>query len=234
MSRNKLERFHANSLAYNVMEPGKPRFDQMKGQWHAHFGNQNPIVLELACGRGEYSLALAAKHPHLNIVGVDIKGARIWKGSQAAIQQGLANVAFLRTKIQNIEDFFAPGEVAEIWLIHPDPRPKEVDIRRRLTNPRFLNHYRRLGGPGVQVRLKTDSAGLFAYTMEVLAGQAISDLQYTEDLYQSPLLADHLDVHGQPIRTKYEEMFMAKGCRIHYVKFRLQTPPGLIGAEAAD
>jgi tRNA (guanine-N7-)-methyltransferase len=223
MSRNKLARFRENQLAPNVFEAGKSNYENMKGQWHAaFFRNQNPIVLELACGRGEYSVALAAKYPHLNFVGVDIKGARLWKGSQQALAQGLANVAFLRTQIQQIEDFFAKGEVSEIWLIHPDPRPKEADARRRLTCPRFLDHYRNISVDQVLVRLKTDSAGLFRYTLdEVLPTEPIANLVYTEDLYHSPLLADHLDQHGQPIKTKYEDMFMAQGCTIHYAKFRL-------------
>ncbi len=223
MSRNKLERFRENQLAPNVFEAGKANYENMKGQWHrTYFQNDRPIVLELACGRGEYSVALAAKHPELNFVGVDIKGARLWKGSQIALREGLANVAFLRAQIQQIETFFAKGEVSEIWLIHPDPRDKDADARRRLTFPRFLAHYRNISVDNVLIRLKTDSASLFAYTMEeVLPNEPISELVYTDNLYQSPLVTDHLDKNGQPVKTKYEEMFMAKGCTIHYAKFRL-------------
>jgi tRNA (guanine-N7-)-methyltransferase len=222
MGRRKLERFAANQVAHNVFEHGKPSYETIRGNWHkTYFHNNHPISLELACGRGEYTVALAEKFPEQNFIGVDIKGARLWKGSQLCLQKGLHNAAFLRTQIQNIETFFAAGEVSEIWLIHPDPRPKDGDERRRLTNPRFLQHYRNIGKPGMWLRLRTDSDRLFHYTMEVLQSEKITDLSYTEDLYHSPLLEEHMDINGEPIRTKYEEMFVAKGHKIHYLKCRL-------------
>ncbi|MCS6969209.1 MAG: tRNA (guanosine(46)-N7)-methyltransferase TrmB [Cytophagales bacterium] len=222
MGKSKLQRFADNRLAPNVIEPGKPLYQTIRGNWHvSYFHNFNPIVLELACGRGEYTVAFAEKYPDKNFIGVDIKGARIWKGSQICLRKGLQNAAFLRIQIQQIENFFASGEVSEIWLIHPDPRPKEGDQRRRLTHPRFLNHYRNIGKPGMWFHLRTDNAGLFHYTLEMLQNEPITDLAYTNNLYESPLLADHLDITGQPIRTKYEELFTLQGHTIHYLRCRL-------------
>ena len=201
----------------HVLEPGKPLYDQIKGQWREQlFGNSNDLVLELACGRGEYSTGLAPHFPDRNFVGVDIKGDRLWYGSNVALRENLTNVAFLRTQIQHLENFFAPGEVSEIWIIHPDPQLKESDAKHRLTHPRFLDIYRKVCPPGTWVHLKTDSRPLFDFTLEVLAGQRIADLAYTFDLYESPMLAEH---YG--ISTRYERKFNELGHSINYLKFRL-------------
>lgn len=216
MGRKKLERFAQNTANYNVIEEGKEFYRNCKGKWQAeHFKNNHPIVLELACGRGEYSVGMAEIFPEKNFIGVDIKGARIWKGSTTAIAKNLQNVAFLRTYIQNLEDFFAPKEVSEIWIIHPDPRPKESDARRRLTHPRFLEMYRNLLQKDGYVHLKTDNTGLFEYSLEVLKNYPIQNLVYTYDLYQSEWASEHFG-----IRTKYEITFEEKGEKIKYLKFQ--------------
>jgi tRNA (guanine-N7-)-methyltransferase len=216
MGRKKLERFAQNNANQNVIQEGKDFFRNCKGKWHSeYFQNNNPIVLELACGRGEYSVGLAEIFPEKNFIGVDIKGARLWKGSTLAIEKGLRNVAFLRTYIQNLEDFFAEKEVSEIWLIHPDPRPKEADARRRLTHPRFLEMYKKLLQKDSFVHLKTDNTGLFEYTLEVLKDFSIKNLVYTYDLNSSELASEHFG-----IKTKYEMAFEEKGEKIKYLKFQ--------------
>jgi tRNA (guanine-N7-)-methyltransferase len=216
MGRTKLLRFAQNDAAHNVVQEPKPIYKEIKGHWHEkQFGNNLPITLEVGCGRGEYTTGLARIFPERNFVGVDLKGARIWKGSQVAIEENLLNVAFLRTHIQNLEDFFAPKELAEIWITFPDPRPKGSDDHRRLTHPRFLEMYRNLLIDGGWVNFKTDNEPLFDYTLEVLAEQSIANLAYTKDLYNSELNALH---YG--ITTTYEKMFHAKGFKINYLKFQ--------------
>lgn len=221
--KNKTFRFKVVAERANVLEPGKDLFLQIKGCWNQrYFPSPQPITVELACGRGEYSVALAARFPQRNYVGVDIKGDRIWKGSTLAVEQGLTNIGFLRTNILTIESFFAPQEVDEIWLTFPDPRPRKRDIKRRLTSPRFLEMYKRILRPGGVFRLKTDNTGLFAYTLETLRERSdILDLVSTDDIYQSPLREECYD-----IKTRYEEMFAAKGERIKYLRFRFATEPG--------
>ena len=217
--RSKLKKFAANEEARNVIQPGKELFETISGQWReVMFQNDNDIVLELACGRGEYTVGLAEVDPQRNFIGVDIKGDRIHKGSQHAIENGLDNVAFLRTHILHLEKFFGDNEVNQIWIVFPDPRPKDKDERRRLTHPRFIDMYRRILAPGGEIRLKTDNTGFYEYTREVI--NAVEDLELieeTNDLYESPLLAEH---HG--ITTKYEGIWTAKGERIKYVKFRFR------------
>jgi len=216
VGRKKLERFAQNTANYNVVEDGKEFYKNSKGKWHSvYFKNSNPIVLELACGRGEYSVGMAEVFANKNFIGVDIKGARIWKGSTVAIEKGLHNVAFLRAYIQNLEEFFEEKEVAEIWIIHPDPRPKEADARRRLTHPRFLEIYKRLLQKDAYLHFKTDNTALFDYTLELLQDIHVKNLVYTYDLNHSEWASEHLG-----IKTKYEITFEEKGETIKYMKFQ--------------
>ncbi len=217
--KRKLERFKIIEERANVIEPSKPHYLQMKGKWNQfYFKNDNPITVELACGRGEYTIGLAERFPDRNFIGVDIKGERIWKGSTQAVEKGLANVAFLRTQILLIENFFDEHEISEIWLTFPDPRPRKRDIKRRLTSPRFIEMFKRLLKPGGYLRLKTDNTGLYHYTLEEAASRRdIADLKFTDDLYQSSLRDECFDM-----KTRYEEEFAAKGESIKYLRFRLQ------------
>jgi tRNA (guanine-N7-)-methyltransferase len=214
--KRKQERFRIIEERSNVIEPSKEVYHVIKGKWcDTYFQNDKPITLELACGRGEYTIGLAARFPERNFIGVDIKGERIWKGSSWALEQQLTNVAFLRTQILNIESFFAENEVDEIWITFPDPRPRKRDIKRRLTSPRFLDMYKKMIRPGGYVRLKTDNTILFNYTLEVLGEcQDIEDVHYTYDVYDSPLRPECFD-----IKTRYEEEFASKGESIKYLRF---------------
>lgn len=214
--KRKKERFKVIEERANVIEPMKENYHDIKGAWgQQHFKNNHPITLELACGRGEYTVGLAAIFPNRNYIGVDMKGERIWKGSGWALERNLTNVAFLRTHILMIENFFADGEADEIWITFPDPRARKRDIKRRLTNPRFLDMYKRLIKPGGYIRLKTDNTSLYEYTLEVLRERKdIHDLQYTDNVYNSPLRPECFD-----IKTKFEEQFAGKGETIKYLRF---------------
>lgn len=214
--KRKQERFRIIEERENVIERSKDVYDSIKGTWRsAYFKNNNPITLELACGRGEYSVNLAKAFPDKNFIGVDIKGERIWKGSTDAMENGLNNVAFLRTPILLIENFFEPGEVDEVWITFPDPRPRKRDIKRRLTSPRYLEIYKKLVKAGSYVRLKTDNTDLYQYSLEVVQERSdIADLRFTDDLYRSELQPECFD-----IKTKYEEQFAAQGETIKYLRF---------------
>lgn len=214
--RKKQQRFADNRISRNVVEPGKEIFEKIKGKWNIDFfGNDNEIVVELACGRGEYSTGLGAIYPGQNFIGVDIKGNRIWVGSKKARLEGLDNVAFLRTQIDHLEKFFEPGEVSEMWIVFPDPRPKNSDEHRRLTSPKYLEIYKKLIKAGGVVHLKTDNTELFDYTLTLLQGRSdVDGLSYTWNLYQSEFAEGH---HG--IRTKYEKQFSELGHEIKYLKF---------------
>ncbi len=221
--KNKLFRFSVIAERANVIEPGKEMYPTIKGNWNElYFPSKNPITVELACGKGEYSVALAKLFPDRNYVGVDIKGDRIWKGSTLAVEQKLSNIGFLRANILNVESFFNEGEVDEIWLTFPDPRPKKRDIKRRLTNSRFFDLYKKVLRPGGYLRFKTDNTDLFQFTLEELSTRIdIDDLKSTDDVYQSPLRPECFD-----IKTRYEEMFAAKGERIKYLRFRFKKEIG--------
>jgi tRNA (guanine-N7-)-methyltransferase len=215
--KRKLERFKEIEGQSNVIEPSKEIYHYVKGKWNQDFfQNENPITIELACGRGEYTVGLASLFPSNNYIGVDIKGERIWKGSTQAKEKNLSNVAFLRTMILLIENFFEEKEVNEIWITFPDPRPRKRDIKRRLTSPRFLAIYKRLLKPGGYVRLKTDNTGLYEYSLEELQNRKdITDLKYTDDVYNSDLRPECFD-----IKTRYELAFASKGEKIKYLRFR--------------
>lgn len=216
MGRSKLAKFATIAERDNVIQDGDAQYGQLKGKWRSeHFGNNNPIVLEIGCGRGEYTVGMARLHPEKNFIGVDIKGNRIWKGSSLAVEEGLENVAFLRTFIETVSDHFAEGEVDEIWITFPDPRPKDRDIKRRLTSPRFQDMYQYMLKRDGIIHLKTDNLPLFEYTLEVLQERTIKHLVSTTDLYNSDL-----QEHTMGIYTTYEKRYLAEGIPIKYLQYK--------------
>ncbi|MGE0561418.1 MAG: tRNA (guanosine(46)-N7)-methyltransferase TrmB [Flavobacteriales bacterium] len=202
---------------YDVFEKDHP----YKGNWRQEvFKNSNPIVLELGCGRGEYSVGLGQHYPDKNFIGLDIKGARIWKGAKQALDQNLRNIFFIRTHIDLITSFFAPNEVDEIWITFPDPQPQKTRARKRLTAPMFIDRYKKLLKPNGIIHLKTDNEGFFRYTLEEIERNNFNLIEHTFNLYNEDL--KNLDSKTQDIlsiKTYYENLFSQKGHKIHYLKF---------------
>lgn len=223
MGKGKLEKFAEMETFKNVFQypfsvlENVP-FD-MKGHWcDDYFKNNHPIVLELGCGKGEYTVGLARLFPDVNFIGVDIKGARMWTGAKQALAEGLDNVAFLRTNIEMIDRFFAQDEVREIWLTFSDPQMKNA--RKRLSSTFFMNRYRRFLVDGGVVHLKTDSNFLFTYTSLMVEKNQLPLLQKTADLYHTADV-DEATRRILSIQTYYESMWMERGLNIKYIKFRL-------------
>lgn len=189
----------------------------LKGRWREEvFGNANPLVLELACGKGDYALGLARLHPEKNYIGVDVKGARIYTGAKTALEENLSQVAFARMRIENILHFFGQGEVDEIWITFPDPFPRKGDVRRRLSSPAFLSLYRQMLRPGGLIHFKTDDLPLFHYTRDMVWENGCTLLQYAEDIYQN-----RIDMPEAYIQTFYEKGHIANGKTINYLNFTL-------------
>ncbi|MCP4459513.1 MAG: tRNA (guanosine(46)-N7)-methyltransferase TrmB, partial [Cytophagales bacterium] len=204
---NKLARYTANFESSNVIESNKPIYENIRGRWKSdYFENTNPITLELACGKGEYTVGLAQKIPNRNYIGIDLKGDRIFIGSRMAQQMELGNVGFIRSRIELLPEIFVPNEIDEIWLTFPDPRPKDRDEKHRLTNMVYMNLYQEILNPGGWFRFKTDNTFLFDYTLNVLKEVRIQQLEFTYNLCNSDLLEEHHD-----IQTKYEKLWSAKG-----------------------
>ena len=221
MGKNKLAKFAEMRTFDNVIEAPLRQLQNedfyLKGNWSAQvFSNQNPLILELGCGKGEYTVQLAEKYPGQNFIGVDIKGARLFTGAKQAIQKELKNAAFLRTNIEAIDRFFAPGEVAEIWLTFPDPQMKKAG--RRLTSSFFLERYRRILKPGGLVHLKTDSNFQYTYTSALAHFNNFDIIAETRELYESELLTDLLQ-----IKTFYEKQWLDRGIKIKYIAFTLHN-----------
>ncbi len=218
-SKNKLKRFKENESFANVIQPAREALlDKTfthKGTWETYFGNANPIVLELGCGKGEYTVELARKNPDTNYIGIDIKGARFWRGAKTALEDGLQNVAFVRTQIELIEYVFDTNEVSEIWITFPDPQFKFKRTHHRLTNPNFLKAYRNVLKPDGYVHLKTDSAFLHGYTLGVLDGWEITPIMAHHDVYEYVHAPE--DVIG--IQTFYEQQYREQNIPITYLKF---------------
>ena len=190
----------------------------LRGHWHEEFfHNQNPIVLELGCGKGEYTVGLARLFPDMNFIGVDIKGARMWTGATEAVRNGMKNVAFIRTNIEIIDRFFSEDEVQEIWLTFSDPQMKKPT--KRLTSTFFMERYRRFLVDGGIIHLKTDSNFLFTYTTYMVERNRLPLLFRTEDLYHSPLATQHSPLIT--LQTYYEQMWMERGLNIKYMKWQL-------------
>lgn len=219
MGKNKLKKFAEMQTFSCVFQYPWARLQQegfpLRGAWHKEFfGNDNPLVLELGCGKGEYTVGLARRHPDKNFIGIDIKGARIWSGASQAEKEGLRNVAFIRTDIELLQSFFAPGEVAEIWITFPDPQMQKR--RKRLTSSRFLSLYRSVLAPGGTIHLKTDSPFLFTYTSRLVELNAFPTDRLTDDLYGSGLVSE-----ADAIKTFYERQWLSRGKKIKLISFHL-------------
>lgn len=231
MSKGKLAKFadmetYACVFQYPYSVVSDVPFD-MRGHWgERYFHNNNPIVLELGCGKGEYTVGLAKRHPDMNFIGVDIKGARMWTGATEATREGLKNVAFLRTNIEIIDRFFAEDEVQEIWLTFSDPQMKNP--RKRLTSTYFMERYRRFLVDGGSIHLKTDSNFLFTYTTYMVDCNGLPVEEKTEDLYAAAQQPGTALAQAAGIQTYYESMWLARGLNIRYLKFRLPREGQLV------
>ena len=220
-SKNKLKRFRENETFPNVIQPErddvlKGRFPY-KGSWRKDFfKNKNPIVLELGCGKGEYTVHLAQRSPHINHIGIDIKGARFWRGAKTAIEEGYTNVCFIRMQVELIVQCFAEGEVDEIWITFPDPQIKYKRTKHRLTQPDLLKIYKTVLKSGGLIHLKTDSEFLFGYTLGIVSQMGV--IKYAHhDIYNN---SDAPDIATE-IQTFYENQFLEKKKAISYMNFTL-------------
>ncbi|MBO4308170.1 MAG: tRNA (guanosine(46)-N7)-methyltransferase TrmB [Bacteroidales bacterium] len=219
MGKHKLARFAENLTFPNLFQVSYEYLEQQdfewRGRWKEFFGNDNPIVLELGCGKGEYTIALARENSDRNYIGVDIKGARMWRGAKTSNEEQMKNVAFLRTRIEMINRFFGKDEVSEIWITFPDPQPKKP--MKRLTSERFLGYYRQMLQPGSPIHLKTDSRELYDYTMDEVIAPAGYKVEFsTADLYNSGY-----NGMAVAVQTFYENMFLKEGKAITYIKFSI-------------
>lgn len=222
-SKNKLKRFKENETFENVFQPSRTELvDQiyaLKGNWNStFFKNNNPLVLELGCGKGEYTVALAKKFPNKNFIGIDIKGARFWRGAKTAIEDSIPNTAFLRTQIELIEYTFAKAEVDEIWITFPDPQIKYKRTKHRLTNSDFLKRYKTILKPDGVMNLKTDSEFMHGYTLGLLHGEGHDVLYANHNVYKQ---------EGSPeevtsIQTHYESIYLSEDKPITYIKFKIK------------
>ncbi|WP_372744628.1 tRNA (guanosine(46)-N7)-methyltransferase TrmB [Lutibacter sp.] len=219
-SKNKLKRFRENETFPNVIQPTRKEVLDgfpLKGNWHTHFKNNNPIILELGCGKGEYTIALARKNPNINYIGVDIKGARFWRGAKTALEENLPNVAFIRTQIELIDLLFGENEVTEIWITFPDPQIKYTRTKHRLTNQEFLKRYHYILKQDGIVNLKTDSEFMHGYTLGLLHGEGHEILYAHHDIYKN----FHSPQEVISTQTFYESQYLEKEKPITYIQFRL-------------
>ncbi len=214
MAQKKLQRFNDIKTFPNVLEyPLK-----MPGKWGGFFKNENPILLELACGRGEYTVGLARLFPQQNFIGVDVKGNRMYIGAKKTLLEKTTNAAFLRTQIERLAEYFSPGEVDEIWITFPDPHLRTSRAKKRLTHPRFLRLYQQVLKPGGIVHLKTDSPALYVFTKKVINMYGLALVEDCSDVYGQAKIKDEL-----VIKTHYENLDIAQSKKIYYLKFTLPT-----------
>ncbi|WKK58850.1 tRNA (guanosine(46)-N7)-methyltransferase TrmB [Sphingobacterium sp. BN32] len=216
MGKDKLRKFAEVATFPNVvqLDAGKP----FKGKWASDFfKNDKPLILELACGKGEYTVNLAKLFPEKNFIGIDYKGNRIWRGAKTAIEEGISNVGFLRIQIETILEYFAEAEISEIWITFPDPQPQESREKKRLTNPAFLERYKHILVPEGIMHLKTDNDGFYAYTVEQIELQNLPKLKETTDLYHSDLVDEVLS-----IKTYYEKKYLAVDKNINYMQWKFK------------
>lgn len=222
-SKNKLKRFKENETFDNVFQPNRGELTQgifsLQGKWNEMiFKNKNPLVLELGCGKGEYSIGLAKKYPNKNFIGIDIKGARFWRGAKTAVEEGIDNVAFLRIQIELIAHAFSENEVDEIWITFPDPQIKYKRTKHRMTNSEFLDRYKKILKPEGVVNLKTDSEFMHGYTLGLLHGANHEVLYANHNVYKH---------EGSPeevteIQTFYESQFLEQNKPITYIRFKIR------------
>ncbi|MBZ9728123.1 tRNA (guanosine(46)-N7)-methyltransferase TrmB [Salegentibacter sp. JZCK2] len=222
-SKNKLRRFRENEAFTNVIQPSREELEKdqfsLKGNWKQEFfKNENPIVLELGCGKGEYTIGLSKQDSEKNFIGIDIKGARFWRGAKTAIEDDLENVAFLRTQIELIDRVFAENEVDEIWITFPDPQIKYKRTKHRLTNTEFLQKYKHILKPEGLVNLKTDSEFMHGYTLGLLHGEGHEILYAHHDIYKN----EYSPKAVREIQTFYEKQYLDQGKPITYIQFRIK------------
>lgn len=222
-SKNKLRRFRENEAFENVIQPSREELEKnefsLKGNWNKDFFNNDyPIVLELGCGKGEYTIGLSKQDSKKNFIGIDIKGARFWRGAKTAVEEGLENVAFLRTQIELIDTIFAENEVDEIWITFPDPQIKYKRTKHRLTNTEFLQKYKHILKPEGLVNLKTDSEFMHGYTLGLLHGEGHEILYSHHDIYKT----EYSPKAVREIQTFYEKQYLDQGKRITYIQFRIK------------
>ena len=219
-SKNKLKRFNENETFTNVIQPSREEVldnFSFKGKWHSFFKNTHPIVIELGCGKGEYTIDLAKKNPDKNFIGIDIKGARFWRGAKTALEDNLGNVAFVRTQIELVDFIFEKGEVDEIWITFPDPQIKYKRTKHRMTNHAFLKKYDLILKKDGVINLKTDSEFMHGYTLGLLHGEGHEIVHANHDVYKDYYSPD--EVTGT--QTFYEKKYLEKGKAITYIKFKL-------------
>ena len=222
-SKNKLRRFRENETFSNVFQPTRDDLVSatfpLKGHWNTSvFKNDNLLVLELGCGKGEYSVALAKKYPNKNFIGIDIKGARFWRGAKTAVEENIPNVAFLRTQIELIEHAFAQNEVDEIWITFPDPQIKYKRTKHRMTNSGFLKRYKAILKPEGVVNLKTDSEFMHGYTLGLLHGEGHEVLYANHNVYKQGGSPEEVT----SIQTFYESQYLEKNKPITYIRFKIK------------
>jgi tRNA (guanine-N7-)-methyltransferase len=222
-SKNKLKRFKENETFSNVFQPTREEVISnqlpLKGKWRTDFfKNNNPIVLELGCGKGEYSVGLAERNPNKNFIGIDIKGARFWRGAKTAVENGINNVAFLRTQIELIEHCFDADEVDEIWITFPDPQIKYKRTKHRMTNAEFLNNYKKILKPNGLMHLKTDSEFMHGYTLGLLHGLGHEVLYANHNIYKN----EGAPADVTSIQTFYESQYLEVNKPITYIQFRIK------------
>ena len=219
-SKNKLKRFNENETFTNVIQPSREEVldnFSFKGKWHSFFKNTHPIVIELGCGKGEYTIDLAKKNPNKNFIGIDIKGARFWRGAKTALEDNLGNVAFVRTQIELVDFIFDKEEVDEIWITFPDPQIKYKRTKHRMTNHAFLKKYDHILKKDGVINLKTDSEFMHGYTLGLLHGEGHEIVHANHDVYKDYYSPD--EVTGT--QTFYEKKYLEKGKAITYIKFKL-------------
>lgn len=222
-SKNKLKRFKENETFENVLQPTREEVVsgefQYKGKWNSDFfKNNNPIIVELGCGKGEYTIGLAERNPNINYIGIDVKGARFWRGAKTAVETGMNNVGFVRTQIELIENIFSSHEISEIWITFPDPQIKYKRTKHRMTNSEFLKMYKRILKPEGVVNLKTDSEFMHGYTLGLLHGEGHEVLYSNHNVYKN---------EGSPsevteIQTFYENQYLEINKAITYIRFKIK------------